>query len=164
MARTGCATTVASVGEADGTSHAIPCSRRCAASTGSGISKPLWMVDRVDAALGELACEESVDRDVAPGRVGRRELGDVGEPLAVPRRVVVVHERRTTREHLGRHATPGRFSGMVSRFSTTTRSTSASGLVELRSIGSLGSSVSASGSRIPRPATGAVRRRRRRSR
>ena len=56
---------------------------------------------RVDASLGQLGGEQVVDRDVSPGRVGGGELGDVGEALAVPRWVVVVHERRPTCQDRG---------------------------------------------------------------
>ena len=49
--------------------------------------------------VGELGTGELVDRDVAPRRVVDGELGDVGEMGSLPRRIVVMHHRRSSRAH-----------------------------------------------------------------
>ena len=54
------------------------------------------------APIGELALGEPVDGHVAPGRVVGGQLGDVGEPLALPGRIVVVEDRRASGQHLRR--------------------------------------------------------------
>ena len=49
----------------------------------------------VDAAVPELIAGEVVDRDVTPGRILDRELGDVGEVGPLPGWIMVMHHRRS---------------------------------------------------------------------
>ena len=79
----------------------------------------------VDAAVPELIAGEVVDRDVTPGRILDRELGDVGEVGPLPGWVMVMHHRRSAGTDLADAWAAGRLSGMVQRFSTTIRSASA---------------------------------------
>ena len=46
---------------------------------------------------------ELVDHHVTPVRIVGRQIGDVRESLALPRRIVVVEDRRPTLQHLGDH-------------------------------------------------------------
>ena len=54
---------------------------------------------RLDAPVRHLPSGEVVDGDVQPGGVVGRQLGDVLEPLPLPRRIVVVQDRRPATEH-----------------------------------------------------------------
>ena len=69
------------------------------------------VVDRGRASMPRSAisrCGQPVDGDVAPRRIVGRQLGDVGEARALPRRIVVVQDRRPPAQDLGHRRRRGR--------------------------------------------------------